>query len=49
MEEERAIRGAMQIGKKVGCALAFGVGKEVWGMATPGLEVLKPMEEHTTA
>ena len=49
MEEERAIRGAMQIGKKVGCALAFGVGREVWGMAALVLEVVKIMAEHTTA
>jgi hypothetical protein len=29
--------------------LAFGVGREVWGMATLGLEVVKLMAEHTTA
>jgi hypothetical protein len=29
--------------------LAFGVGREVWGMAALGLEVVQLMAEHSTA
>ena len=45
VEKERGTREAMQIGEKVD----VGVEREVWGMATLGLEVVKLMAEHTTA